>query len=124
MFKYEVIKVCAQTGARIGKFITPHGEIETPVFMPVGTMATVKSLSPEELTAAGTQIILSNTYHLYLRPGHKIIEKAGGLHKFMNWHKPILTDSGGFRYSLYLRLEKSATRGYFSTALLTAASIF
>ncbi|MGB4034407.1 MAG: tRNA-guanine transglycosylase, partial [Christensenellales bacterium] len=71
MFKYEVIKVCAQTGARIGKFITPHGEIETPVFMPVGTMATVKSLSPEELTAAGTQIILSNTYHLYLRPGHK-----------------------------------------------------
>ena len=96
-FSYEVKKVCKQSGARIGVFHTPHGDIETPVFMPVGTQATVKSLSPEELDAAHAQIILSNTYHLFLRPGQEIVKKAGGLHKFMNWHKPILTDSGGFQ---------------------------
>lgn len=97
MFKYEIIKECSQSGARIGRFTTPHGVIETPVFMPVGTMASVKAMSPEELDEAGASIILSNTYHLFLRPGHKLIEKAGGLHKFMNWNKPILTDSGGFQ---------------------------
>ena len=97
MFRYEVVKVCRQSGARIGRFYTPHGVIETPVFMPVGTKATVKSLSPEEVEEAGSQILLSNTYHLYLRPGHEIVKKAGGLHDFMNWHKPILTDSGGFQ---------------------------
>lgn len=97
MFRYEVVKVCKQSGARIGRFYTPHGVIETPVFMPVGTKATVKSLSPEEVEEAGSQILLSNTYHLYLRPGHEIVKKAGGLHDFMNWHKPILTDSGGFQ---------------------------
>lgn len=96
-FSYEVKKVCKQSGARIGVFHTPHGDIETPVFMPVGTQATVKSLSPEELDSAHAQIILSNTYHLFLRPGPEIVKKAGGLHKFMNWHKPILTDSGGFQ---------------------------
>ncbi len=96
-FSYEVKKVCKQSGARIGVFHTPHGDIETPVFMPVGTQATVKSLSPEELTKAHAQIILSNTYHLFLRPGQEIVKKAGGLHNFMNWHKPILTDSGGFQ---------------------------
>lgn len=124
MFKYEVIKVCAQTGARIGKFITPHGEIETPVFMPVGTMATVKSLSPEELTAAGTQIILSNTYHLYLRPGHKIIEKAGGLHKFMNWHKPILTDSGGFQIFSLSSLRKISDEGVLFNSFIDGSEHF
>ncbi len=97
MFKYEVVKVCKQSGARIGRFTTPHGVIETPVFMPVGTMATVKSLSPEEVKEVGSQILLSNTYHLYLRPGHELVKKAGGLHKFMNWNGPILTDSGGFQ---------------------------
>ena len=97
MFRYEVVKVCKQSGARIGRFYTPHGVIETPVFMPVGTKATVKSLSPEEVEEAGSQILLANTYHLYLRPGHEIVRAAGGLHKFMNWHKPILTDSGGFQ---------------------------
>lgn len=97
MFRYEVVKVCRQSGARIGRFYTPHGVIETPVFMPVGTKATVKSISPEEVEEAGSQILLSNTYHLYLRPGHEIVKKAGGLHDFMNWHKPILTDSGGFQ---------------------------
>ncbi len=96
-FRYEVVKECKQTGARIGRLYTPHGVIETPVFMPVGTKATVKALSPEEVEEAGSQIILSNTYHLYLRPGHKTVERAGGLHKFMNWSRPILTDSGGFQ---------------------------
>ena len=96
-FRFETIKVCKQSGARIGKFYTPHGVIETPVFMPVGTQATVKSLSPQELEEIHSQIILSNTYHLYLRPGHDIVKKAGGLHKFMAWDKPILTDSGGFQ---------------------------
>lgn len=95
--KYELIKTCKQTGARLGRLHTPHGVIETPIFMPVGTQATVKAMTPEELKEIGSQIILSNTYHLYLRPGHDLIERAGGLHKFMNWDKPILTDSGGFQ---------------------------
>ncbi|MFB5663221.1 tRNA guanosine(34) transglycosylase Tgt [Alteribacillus sp. HJP-4] len=94
---YEHIKTCRQSGARLGKLHTPHGEIETPIFMPVGTLATVKTLSPEELKQMDAQIILSNTYHLWLRPGEDIVEEAGGLHKFMNWDKPILTDSGGFQ---------------------------
>lgn len=96
-FSFEVIKECPKTGARAGIFHTPHGDILTPVFMPVGTQATVKGLKPEELKEAHTQILLSNTYHLFLRPGESIIKKAGGLHKFMNWDKPILTDSGGFQ---------------------------
>ncbi|EYE89622.1 queuine tRNA-ribosyltransferase [Fervidicella metallireducens AeB] len=95
--RYELIKQCKQSGARLGRLHTPHGVIETPIFMPVGTQATVKTMTPEELKNIGSQIILSNTYHLYLRPGHKLVEKAGGLHKFMNWDKPILTDSGGFQ---------------------------
>ena len=98
--RYELIKVCKQSGARLGKLYTPHGTIDTPVFMPVGTQATVKAMTPEELTEIDAQIILSNTYHLYLRPGHKLIEKAGGLHKFMNWDGGILTDSGGFQVAM------------------------
>jgi len=94
---YEHIKTCKQTGARLGIVHTPHGSFETPRFMPVGTQATVKTMSPEELTEIGAGIILSNTYHLWLRPGHDIVKEAGGLHKFMNWDKPILTDSGGFQ---------------------------
>lgn len=96
-FSYKVLKVCKQSGARIGVLKTPHGEIETPVFMPVGTQATVKGLYPRDLTDIKAQIILANTYHLYLRPGEKIIKDAGGLHNFMNWQRPILTDSGGFQ---------------------------
>ncbi|MCC0635097.1 tRNA guanosine(34) transglycosylase Tgt [Clostridioides difficile] len=95
--RYELIKTCKQSGARLGRLHTPHGIIETPIFMPVGTQATVKSMTPEELKEIGSQIILSNTYHLYMRPGHELIKKAGGLHEFMNWDKPILTDSGGFQ---------------------------
>lgn len=110
-FSYEVVKECKQTGARIGRFITPHGVIETPVFMPVGTAATVKALSPEEVEAAGSQILLSNTYHLHLRPGEEIVKKAGGLHRFMHWDKPILTDSGGFQVFSLSTLRKITDEG-------------
>lgn len=95
--RYEFIKECKQTGARLGRVHTPHGSFETPVFMPVGTLATVKTMAPEELKAMDAGIILSNTYHLWLRPGHDIVKEAGGLHKFMNWDRAILTDSGGFQ---------------------------
>jgi queuine tRNA-ribosyltransferase len=91
--------------------MTPRGVIETPVFMPVGTLATVKSLSPEELEDAGASIVLSNTYHLYLRPGAEIVKAAGGLHKFMNWRKPILTDSGGFQVFSLSTLRKISEEG-------------
>ena len=94
---YELIKTDTKTKARRGRVKTPHGTIETPVFMPVGTAATVKAMRPEEVKELGAEIILSNTYHLYLRPGHDIVKAAGGLHKFMNWDRPILTDSGGFQ---------------------------
>ena len=95
---YELLHVDKSTGARRGIVHTPHGDIQTPIFMPVGTQATVKSMTPEELKEeVKAQIILSNTYHLYLRPGHEIVKEAGGLHKFMNWDRPILTDCGGFQ---------------------------
>ena len=96
-FSYRILHECKQSGARLGELTTPHGKITTPVFMPVGTRATVKSLAPYELTDAGAEIILSNTYHLYMRPGHELVAQAGGLHAFMGWDKPILTDSGGFQ---------------------------
>ena len=94
---YELIKTDSRTKARRGRVTTPHGVIETPVFMPVGTAATVKAMRPEEIKEMGAEIVLSNTYHLYLRPGHEVVKAAGGLHKFMNWDRPILTDSGGFQ---------------------------
>ncbi len=96
-FEFEIIKTCKDTGARVGKFHTPHGSFDTPIFMPVGTQATVKAMTPRDLEEIGAQIILGNTYHLYMRPGHDIIKEAGGLHSFMTWDKPILTDSGGFQ---------------------------
>lgn len=110
-FSFEVIKECKHTGARAGIFHTPHGDIETPIFMPVGTQATVKGVKVEELKDLGAQIILSNTYHLYLRPGHEIVKSAGGLHKFMNWDKPILTDSGGFQVFSLSKLRKVTDDG-------------
>ena len=95
---YELLHVDKSCGARRGIIHTPHGDIQTPIFMPVGTQATVKSLTPEELKEeVKAQIILSNTYHLYLRPGHELVKEAGGLHNFMRWDKPILTDCGGFQ---------------------------
>jgi len=96
-FYLEILHVDKKTGARYGILHTPHGDVEVPMFMPVGTLATVKTLSPEELHEMGAGVILSNTYHLSIRPGADIVEKAGGLHKFMNWDGPILTDSGGFQ---------------------------
>ena len=94
---YEHIHTCKQTGARLGRVHTPHGTFDTPAFMPVGTAASVKGMSPEEVSGMGANIILSNTYHLWLRPGSKIVAGAGGLHKFMNWPGAVLTDSGGFQ---------------------------
>ncbi|MCI8273528.1 MAG: tRNA guanosine(34) transglycosylase Tgt [Clostridia bacterium] len=109
---YELLHECKQTGARRGIIHTPHGDIQTPIFMPVGTQATVKSLTPEDLKEEiEAQIILSNTYHLYLRPGHKIVEEAGGLHKFMNWDRPILTDCGGFQVFSLSELRKISEEG-------------
>ena len=94
---YELLHKDKNSSARRGVIHTPHGDIQTPVFMPVGTQATVKSMTPEELKDIGAQIILSNTYHLYLRPGENIVKETGGLHNFMNWDRPILTDCGGFQ---------------------------
>jgi len=100
-FQFDLIKQDSATSARLGKMTTPHGMVHTPAFMPVGTQGTVKSMLPEEIKNCGAEIILGNTYHLYLRPGHETIKKLGGLHRFMNWPDPILTDSGGFQvYSL------------------------
>ena len=94
---YEHIHTCKQSGARLGIVHTPHGDIKTPVFMPVGTQATIKGMSPDEVDSMGAKIMLSNTYHLWMRPGSELIAKAGGLHKFMHWDNAVLTDSGGFQ---------------------------
>ena len=110
-FEFELLHVCAQTGARRGRLHTPHGVIETPIFMPVGTQATVKTMSPDELKQVGAQIILSNTYHLHLRPGEDLVAEAGGLHRFMNWDRPILTDSGGFQVFSLAELRKLNENG-------------
>lgn len=109
--RYELIKVCKQSGARLGRLHTPHGTFETPMFMPVGTQATVKTMSPEELEEIGSGIILANTYHLYLRPGHDVVREAGGLHRFMNWNRGILTDSGGFQVFSLSPLRKITEEG-------------
>ncbi|MBQ6728008.1 MAG: tRNA guanosine(34) transglycosylase Tgt [Clostridia bacterium] len=110
-FSYEVIKQDSKTGARAGILHTPHGDILTPTYMPVGTQATVKGVKPDDLLAAKTQIILSNTYHLYMRPGDELVKAAGGLHKFMAWDKPILTDSGGFQVFSLAGLNKITDEG-------------
>jgi len=108
---FQVIARCTTTRARTGRLSLVHGIVETPVFMPVGTLGTVKSLTPEDLTAAGAQIILGNTYHLYLRPGCDVIERFPGLHRFMNWDRPILTDSGGFQVFSLARLTRITEEG-------------
>lgn len=115
-FSFELQHVDKYTGARAGIFHTPHGDIFTPVYMPVGTQATVKGVYPRDLQEAGSQIILSNTYHLYIRPGDELVKEAGGLHKFMNWDKPILTDSGGFQVFSLAKLNKIKDEGvYFNS---------
>lgn len=108
---YELIKQCPHTGARVGRIHTPHGSFDTPIFMPVGTQASVKTLAPEELKEMGAGIILSNNYHLFLRPGSKLVKEAGGLHKFMNWDRAILTDSGGFQVFSLGDLRKISEEG-------------
>ncbi len=111
MFSFSLIKKGADTAARLGKITTPHGEVSTPVFMPVGTQATVKTLSPDDLKSVGAELILSNTYHLFLRPGHELIREFGGLHRFMNWDRPLLTDSGGFQVFSLAELRKITDEG-------------
>ena len=111
MITYELLHVDKNSGARRGVIHTPHGDIQTPIFMPVGTQATVKALTPEELKDVNAQIIFSNTYHLYFRPGEKIVKEAGGLHKFMNWDRPILTDSGGFQVFSLSKLRTISEEG-------------
>jgi queuine tRNA-ribosyltransferase len=108
MFQFTLIKEDLHSRARRGRLETPHGAIETPIFMPVGTHGALKAMTPAQAEETGAQIILSNTYHLHLKPGEGLIKKAGGLHKFINWKKPILTDSGGFQvFSLpKKRIEK------------------
>ncbi len=112
MLTFEVISQSSTTSARAGTFNTAHGRVETPIFMPVGTLATVKALPPEVLTAAGAQIILGNTYHLYLRPGCAVIDKFNGLHRFMHWEGSILTDSGGFQVFSLAQLSTIDEAGY------------
>ena len=110
-FSFELLHVCKQTGARRGRIHTPHGTIETPVYMPVGTQASVKTMSPDELVEAGAQIILANTYHLHLRPGEDLVAEAGGVQKFSSWNRPMLTDSGGFQVFSLAQLRKIREEG-------------
>ena len=121
---YELKHVCARTGARYGILHTPHGDVETPMFMPVGTLATVKGISPEELHAMNSQVILSNTYHLWLRPGEDIVAKAGGLHKFMNYDGPMLTDSGGFQVFSLGKTRKIEEEGVYFKSILDGSNLF
>jgi queuine tRNA-ribosyltransferase len=108
---FNIIKKDGSCRARLGSLTTPHGSISTPIFMPVGTQATVKAMTPEELLEISTQIILANTYHLYMRPGHELVKRLGGLHAFMNWRGPILTDSGGFQVFSLGELRKIKEEG-------------
>ncbi|MBF0429319.1 MAG: tRNA guanosine(34) transglycosylase Tgt [Magnetococcales bacterium] len=109
-FRFEKLHT-DPTGARRGRLFTPHGSVETPVFMPVGTAATVKAMAPEEVRTTGAEIILANTYHLFLRPGHETVARLGGLHTFMNWNGPILTDSGGYQVFSLSALRKISEEG-------------
>jgi queuine tRNA-ribosyltransferase len=111
VFTYSLTKRGVGTEGRLGRIATSHGQVATPVFMPVGTQATVKTLSPQDLRDIGAQIILSNTYHLFLRPGHELIRDLGGLHGFMNWDRPVLTDSGGFQVFSLADLRKVTDEG-------------
>ncbi len=121
---YTLHSRSSQSAARRGEVKTAHGTFQTPVFMPVGTQATVKGVTPENLKALGARIILGNTYHLYIRPGHQLIRKLGGLHKFMNWDGPILTDSGGFQIFSLRDLAKITEQGAAFKSHLDGADLF
>ena len=122
-FRFEVLKT-DPTGARLGRLTTPHGVIDTPAFMPVGTAATVKGMTQQALEELGAEIILANTYHLYLRPGHELIRQLGGLHEFMSWPHPILTDSGGFQVFSLSDLRKVTDDGVRFVRIWMAPNIF
>jgi queuine tRNA-ribosyltransferase len=121
---FQLLKTDPNSSARRGRLITRHGPIETPVFMPVGTQASVKSVSPEELRSLDAQIILANTYHLFLRPGPEVIKHLGGLHRFMNWNYPILTDSGGYQVFSLSKLRKITEDGVQFSSHIDGASCF
>ncbi len=124
MFKFEVLQKDNQSRGRLGRIETAQGVINTPVFMPVGTQATVKTLAPEELYEIGVDIILSNTYHLYLRPGDHLIAEGGGLHSFMNWKRNILTDSGGFQVFSLSKLRKITDEGVYFNSHIDGSTHF
>jgi len=123
-FRYEVVHTCKQSGARVGKLYTPHGVIDTPVFMPVGTNASVKSLTPDAVKDCNASIILANTYHLFLRPGEDLVAKAGGLHSFMHWDRPILTDSGGFQVFSLSKMRKITDEGVAFQSYIDGKKLF
>ena len=122
--RFEITHVCKQSGARCGILHTPHGDVETPMFMPFGTLATVKFLSPEEIKALGAGVILANTYHLWLRPGEDIVDKAGGVQKFMNYSGPMLTDSGGFQVFSLADRRKIKEEGVTFKSHLDGSTLF
>ena len=111
MFNFEITSFCKNSDARTGVFYTPHGKVETPKFMPVGTLGTVKGISSNQLATTNASMILSNTFHLHLQPGESIIKNLGGIHKFMNWEKPILTDSGGYQVFSLAKLNNITDDG-------------
>ena len=111
MFEFEITSNCTNTAARTGIFHTPNGQVNTPRFMPVGTLATVKGISSKQLSSTGSEMILSNTFHLHLQPGEKLIKESGGIHKFMNWPNPILTDSGGYQVFSLAKLNNISDKG-------------
>jgi queuine tRNA-ribosyltransferase len=123
-FRFEILKKSKKSKARVGKLHTPHGIVNTPSFLPVGTQGTVKTMSPRNLEEIGTEMILSNTYHLLLRPGTELIKQAGGLHKFMNWNRPILTDSGGFQVFSLAHMRKVTDEGVEFTSHVDGARHF
>lgn len=123
-FSYELLHECKQSGARLGILHTPHGDVMTPIFMPVGTCATVKTIAPEELYEMNAQIILANTYHCWLRPNEDVIGNAGGLHKFMNYKRPMLTDSGGFQVFSLQENRKITEEGVYFKSHLDGSKLF
>ncbi len=123
-FSYEILHIDKNSGARTGILHTPHGDIYTPIFMPVGTLATVKSLTNDDLYDVGAQIILANTYHLHIRPGDDLVKEAGGLHKFMNFNRPMLTDSGGFQVFSLADIRKITDDGVEFKNHLSGAKMF
>jgi queuine tRNA-ribosyltransferase len=123
-FFFQIEFKDAKSKARLGRISTPHGEAKTPLFMPVGSKGAIKTLSPEDLKEIGVEMILSNTYHLYLRPGHELIEKAGGLHRFMGWEGPILTDSGGYQVFSLSRLRRVNDEGVEFQSIIDGSTHF